>query len=158
MLVCYWLHLVAQFVGLSAIGGIPSQGRLLMQMQDHAYKAEDVVRFLRLLLRQISGKLLVIWDGASIHRAKEVKDFLRARGCQTAASGTLALLCPELNPQEGVWNLLKDVNSRISAVGTCPTWLMSFGMPKNACDIDRPFCNSASLMRDALFSYLCRGQ
>ena len=114
--------------------------------------------FLRLLLCKIPGKLLVIWDGASIHHAKEVKDFLRARGCQTAASGTLAWLCPELNPQEGVWNLLKDVNSRISAVEMSPTWLMSFGMPKNACDIGRPFSNSVLLMQGALFSYLCSDQ
>jgi len=65
---------------------------------------------------------------------------------------------PELNPQEGVWNLLKDVNSRISAVEMSPTWLMSFGMPKNACDIGRPFSNSVLLMQGVLFSYPCRGQ
>jgi hypothetical protein len=29
-----------------------------------------VVRFLQVLLREISDKLLVIWDGAPIHRAK----------------------------------------------------------------------------------------
>jgi hypothetical protein len=62
---------------LSAIGGITPQGRLVMQMQDRAYNAEDVVRFLHLLLRKISGKLLVIWDGSPIHRAKEIKAFLK---------------------------------------------------------------------------------
>ena len=39
---------------LSAIGGITQKGRLFMQMQERAYRAEDVVRFLRLLLRKIS--------------------------------------------------------------------------------------------------------
>lgn len=33
----------------------------------------------RLLLRKISGKLLVIWDGAPIHRGQAIKAFL-ARG------------------------------------------------------------------------------
>ena len=63
---------------LSAIGGITPQGRIFMQMQERAYCAEDVVAFLRLLLRKIPGKLLVIWDGASIHRAKVIKEFLAA--------------------------------------------------------------------------------
>jgi transposase len=49
-----------------------------MQMQESAYRAEHVVAFLRLLLRKISGKLLVIWDGSPIHRAKEIKAFLAA--------------------------------------------------------------------------------
>src|SRR5579885_2491110 len=62
---------------LAAMSGITPDGRLVMQMQDHAYRAEDVVRFLRLLLRKISGKLLVIWDGSPIHRAKEIKAYPR---------------------------------------------------------------------------------
>jgi len=72
---------------LCAIGGITPEGRLFMQMQEQAYRAEDVVAFLRLLLRKIPGKLLVIWDGASIHRAKGRK---RVSGCwcgRAASSG-----------------------------------------------------------------------
>jgi transposase len=41
---------------LAAISGITPDGRLLMQMQDRAYRAEDVVRFLRLHLSQDSGQ------------------------------------------------------------------------------------------------------
>jgi hypothetical protein len=48
-----------------------------MMEQDRAFKGEDVVRFLKHALRQIGGKLLVIWDGSPIHRSKVVKDFLR---------------------------------------------------------------------------------
>jgi hypothetical protein len=94
---------------LSAMSAITPDGRLFMQMQDHAYRAEDVVRFLQLLLRQIKGKLLVIWDGAPIHRGKVIKAFL-ARG---AAKGLhleqLPSYAPELNPDEGIWNYLKRV-------------------------------------------------
>jgi len=92
---------------LSAIGGITPDGRLFMQMQDHAYKAEDVVRFLRLLLRKISGKLLVIWDGAPIHRAKVIKAFLKRGAAKRLHLQRLPSYAPDLNPQEGVWNLLK---------------------------------------------------
>jgi transposase len=92
---------------LSAIGGITPQGRIYMQMQESAYCAEDVVKFLRLLLRKISGKLLVIWDGSPIHRAKEIKAFLAAGAAKRLHLEQLPGYAPELNPQEGVWNLLK---------------------------------------------------
>jgi transposase len=92
---------------LSAIGGITPEGRLYMQMQDAAYTAQDVVRFLRLLMRRISGKLLVIWDGAPIHRAKVIKDFLKRGAAKRLHLERLPGYAPELNPQEGVWNLLK---------------------------------------------------
>lgn len=92
---------------LSAIGGMTPQGRLFMQIPERAYRAEDVVRFLRLLLRKIPGKLLVIWDGAPIHRAKAIKEFLAAGAAKRLHLERLPGYAPELNPQEGVWNLLK---------------------------------------------------
>lgn len=92
---------------LSAIGGITPQGRIFMQTQDHSYKGPDVVRFLQLLLREVAGKILVIWDGASIHRGQAVKDFLKKGGAKRIHIERLPGYAPELNPQEGVWNLLK---------------------------------------------------
>ena len=92
---------------LSAIGAITPQGQIFMQMQERAYCAEDVVAFLRLLLRKIPGKLLVIWDGASIHRAKVIKAFLAAGAAKRLHLERLPSYAPDLNPQEGVWNLLK---------------------------------------------------
>jgi transposase len=92
---------------LSAIGGITPQGKLVMRMQDHSYKGPDVVRFLQLLLREIPGKLLVIWDRATIHRCQVVKDFLSKGGAKRIQLEQLPAYAPELNPQEGVWNLLK---------------------------------------------------
>jgi transposase len=94
---------------LAAISGITPDGRLFMQMQDHAFRSEDVVRFLRLLLRKISGKLLVIWDGASIHRGHEIKTFLARRAAKRLHLEQLPGYAPELNPDEGIWNLLKRV-------------------------------------------------
>lgn len=92
---------------LSAIGGITPQGRIYMQMQESAYRAQHVVGFLRLLLRKSSGKLLIIWDGSPIHRAKEIKEFLAAGAAKRLHLERLPGYAPELNPQEGVWNLLK---------------------------------------------------
>lgn len=92
---------------LSAIGGITPGGRLFMQMQERAYKAEDVVQFLRLLLRKITGPVLVVWDGSPIHRADVIKAFLASQIGQRVRLERLPAYAPELNPQEQVWNLLK---------------------------------------------------
>ncbi len=94
---------------LSAIGGITVNGRIFMQMQDHSYKGPDVVRFLQMFLREIPGKLLVIWDGAIIHRCQVIKDFLSKGGAKRIYLERLPGYAPERNPQEGVWNLLKRV-------------------------------------------------
>jgi transposase len=83
---------------LSAIGGITPEGWMYMQMQESAYRAEDVVRFLRLLLRKISGKLLVIWDGSPIHQAKEIKADLSAPAAWRLHLERLPGYAPELNP------------------------------------------------------------
>jgi hypothetical protein len=50
------------------MGGITPAGKLYLMVQEKAYRGQDVVRFLKHLLRHIAGKLLVIWDGAPIHR------------------------------------------------------------------------------------------
>lgn len=92
---------------LSAMGGITPEGKVIMQTQDHSYKGPDVVRFLQVLTREIPGKLLVIWDGAPIHRCKVVKEYLAKGGAKRIHLEQLPTYAPELNPQEGVWNLLK---------------------------------------------------
>ena len=94
---------------LSMMGGITTEGKIIMQSQDHSYKGPDVVRFLQLLTREIAGKLLVIWDGAPIHRCQPVKEYLRKGGAARVHLEQLPAYAPELNPQEGVWNLLKRV-------------------------------------------------
>ena len=92
---------------LSAMGGITPKGRLFMQMQERTYKAEDVVRFLRMLVRKIPGPLLVICDGSPIHRAEVVKQFLCSPMGKRLHLERLPGYAPKVNPQEQVWNLLK---------------------------------------------------
>jgi hypothetical protein len=65
-----------------------------MTVQDRAFKGDDVVRFLKHLMRQIEGKLLLIWDGSPIHRAGAVKDFLAGGGSFSAATRTVTRLRP----------------------------------------------------------------
>jgi transposase len=97
---------------LSVISGITPVGQLLLQMRKRPLRGPDVVRFLQHLLRHIPGKLLVIWDGAPIHRAKVVKDFLAQGGAARIWLEQLPAYAPELNPDEGIWNYLKRVELR----------------------------------------------
>ena len=94
---------------LSAISGVTPAGRLLTHVQAEAFRGPAVVAFLRQLLRQVRGKLLVIWDGAPIHHCQPVKDFLAAGGARRLQLERLPSYAPELNPDEGVWNHLKRV-------------------------------------------------
>ena len=57
---------------VSAIGVITPDGRLFLKTYDHAISSFEVIAFIGQLQRQIHGKLLVIWDGAPIHRSKEL--------------------------------------------------------------------------------------
>jgi transposase len=92
---------------LSVISAVTPHGQLFNHSQDQALRGPDVVGFLRQLLRQVRGKLLVIWDGAPIHRSQAVKDFLAAGAAARVHLAQLPPYAPDLNPDEGVWNLLK---------------------------------------------------
>jgi transposase len=96
----------------SVIGGLTDTGRLLLQMQASAFRGPTIVRFLQHLLRHIPGNLLVIWDGAPIHRAQVVQAFLAQGAAARLHLEVLPGYAPELNPVEGVWHYLKNVELR----------------------------------------------
>lgn len=106
------LHVPLTRDHLSVISAITERGQLLAQMQAHAFKGPDVVRFLKHVLCHIGGKLLIIWDGAPIHRDKAVKAFLVAGAGRHLRLEVLPGYAPDLNPDEGVWNHLKFVELR----------------------------------------------
>lgn len=95
---------------LSVIGAVTATGTLLLQVQEQAVRGPDVVRFLRHLLTHLPGKLLVLWDGAPIHRARPVKDFLAAGASRRLRLVPLPGYAPDLNPlDQGVWQHRKHV-------------------------------------------------
>lgn len=93
---------------LSLIAAIAPTGRIYVAGQDQSFTGEDIVWFLgKLCGRYRKRDLLLIWDGAAIHRSEAVKAFLQQR------PGRVHLEClpaysPELNPTELVWNQLKQ--------------------------------------------------
>lgn len=84
---------------LSAMSGITLEGKLYMIEQERAFKGEDVVRFLKHLLHQIEGKLLVIWDGSPIHRGGALKDFLASGAARRVQLEQLPFSTLWISPQ-----------------------------------------------------------
>ena len=61
---------------LSVISAVTPEGGLYLKMQEQAFDSVGVIGFLDELQAQVAGKLLVIWDGATIHRSKALKQYL----------------------------------------------------------------------------------
>lgn len=97
---------------LSVISAITPAGKLYLMMQAEAFKGPAIVRFLKHLLRQLPGKLLVIWDGLPAHHGPAVREFLAQGGAQRIHLERLPGYAPELNPDEGIWRYLKGVELR----------------------------------------------
>ncbi len=90
---------------LSAIAGITLRN-FYFRLYDGSIKAEQVVNFLGHLLRHLSGRLLIVWDGLPAHRSKRVKEFLAEQRGRVWLE-RLPAYAPELNPVEYIWGYWK---------------------------------------------------
>jgi transposase len=90
---------------LSVIGGIVLW-RFYFQIYSGSIKGLQVIEFLKHLRRHVPGKLLIVWDGASIHRSALVRDYIASTNGQIAVE-RLPAYAPELNPVEYMWAHLK---------------------------------------------------
>jgi transposase len=97
---------------LSAISAISPEGKLYFHSQDRALDSADVIAFLEHLLREVPGRLVIIWDGSPIHRSQTVKEFLANGAAQRLHLERLPAYAPELNPAEGFGQQLKGVELR----------------------------------------------
>lgn len=56
--------------------------------------------------------MLIIWDGAPIHRSQVIKNFLASGAAARLRLERLPGYAPDLNPDEGIWHYLKHVQLR----------------------------------------------
>ncbi len=70
-------------------------------------RSAQVIEFLRHLLRHLPGRLLIVWDGAGIHRSRAVREFVDSQGLRVVLE-YLPGYAPELNPAEYIWGHLKQ--------------------------------------------------
>ena len=89
---------------------VSAKGDMVYQLRDKPYDGLAIVGFLNLMLESVSGKILIIWDNASIHDCEVVRTFLsteeRAKRLHLVKQPTYS---PELNADEQVWRHLKCV-------------------------------------------------
>lgn len=92
---------------ISAITVSPRRRRLglCFQLFPKNIKGEEVLGFIRNLLRQLRGPVDLLWDGSPIHRRGLVQDFLHAH--PRIRTHRFPAYAPELNPDEFVWTRAK---------------------------------------------------
>ena len=96
---------------VAAMSGITMDGRLYTLVRHDALDSLDSVLFLKHLLPHVAERLLVIWDGSPIHKG-HVRTFLAEGGARQIQVEQLPPYAPDLNPGEGVWQQLKNVEMR----------------------------------------------
>lgn len=96
-----------QRFGLNIISAVSSRGEMRFMVVDGTIKAKEFIAFLSRLTVGVKHKVFLIVDGHPVHRSKRVKEYVASTG------GKLGLFylpgySPELNPDEFVWNELKN--------------------------------------------------
>lgn len=97
---------------LAVMSGITPQGHLYTLTREQPLTSVESVIFLCHLRRRLQRDLLVCWDGSPIHRSEMVKTFLAEGGAGFVHLEAMPAYAPELNPDEGVWQHLKNVEMR----------------------------------------------
>jgi transposase len=106
------LNVFETYDHLSVIGGITPAGDIYTMIQEEAINSIKCIAFLRHLQHFISRRLIVIWDRGPIHRSNEMKSFLSGGAAKKIHLERLPGYAPDLNPAEGIWAHLKQVDLR----------------------------------------------
>jgi len=93
---------------IGALCVTPGKRKIKLHLQSHRKSicGDEVIRFLKHLLRHVKGPIVILWDKHPIHRRRKVKDFLaRHPRVHVYEFPTSA---PELNPTEFVWTQISE--------------------------------------------------
>ena len=106
------LHSLLSRDHLSVISAVSPEGDLFLEVRETAFDSAGIIGFLGNLLAQIEGNIVLVWDGAPIHRSKLVKGYLAEGATCRLHLERLPGYAPELNPDEGIWQYLKHVEMK----------------------------------------------
>jgi transposase len=91
---------------LSAIAGV-TWWNFYFRLFPGSVRSPQVIEFLQHLLYHLDCRLLVVWDGAPIHRSRSVWEFVRQQKGRLWLE-SLPAYAPELNPVEYLWSHWKQ--------------------------------------------------
>ena len=99
--------------------------RFFFQIHAGSIKGPQAIVFLKHLQRHVPGKLMIIWDGASVHRSALVRDYVAGTNGRVEVE-RLPAYAPELNPVEYMWGHLKT--HEIANLIVTKAWELSLNM------------------------------
>ena len=93
---------------ISEISAISNSGRLEFTLHDKSIKSDEIINFMKQLLKQHSRRhLVIVMDQARPHVSKKNIKFINSQ--RRLHVYQLPPYSPELNPDEKVWNHLKNI-------------------------------------------------
>ncbi len=96
--------------GYNVLSAVTAEGEMDYSIQDGTVNGERYIGFLGGLIAGRNRPLIVLADHATFHHSKQVRDYVRAHRSQLRVF-FLPKRAPEYNPDEQVWNEVK--NNRI---------------------------------------------
>ena len=93
---------------IKMVSAISPKGELRFQVHEGRMNGGRFIEFLKALLRSVPGKIFLIVDGSSVHKAKKVREFVENETDGRLQVFFLPSYSPELNPDEWVWNNVKN--------------------------------------------------
>lgn len=97
-------HERVNLFGALLVSSDAKQIKLSVRSYNDTLKGEQVIQFLKHLLRQIPGEIVLVWDRHPIHRRKAVEKFIKTE--PRLHIYWFPVSAPELNPAEFIWTQL----------------------------------------------------
>lgn len=101
------LSVTMQRGGYNVLSVVLPQGTMRYSVTDDKVDSEAFIAFLEQLIRGRERPLILMMDHASFHHSKQVRDFVRRHRSRLRVF-FLPKRAPELNPDEQVWNEIKN--------------------------------------------------
>ena len=93
---------------VNMVSAISPRGELRFRVQEGTMNAGKFIDFLKALLDSVPGKIFLIVDGHPVHKAKKVCEFVKEKADGRLSIFFLPPYSPDLNPDEWVWNNVKN--------------------------------------------------
>ena len=87
---------------------VSPDGDLLYMIRNQPFDSKAIIEYLKYLKANLQRKLLIIWDGASIHHSEEIKQWLAKQKENDFFLVKQPYYSPELNADEQAWQQLKN--------------------------------------------------
>ncbi|CAG6398662.1 DUF4240 domain-containing protein [Actinacidiphila cocklensis] len=99
-----------------------SRSRLIYGLREYRGRKDEPKGFgwkdfCRLLVRariQLGGRIVLVWDNVRLHLTRGMREFIE-KNADWLTVFQLPTYAPDLNPQEGIWSLVKRVLGNIAA-------------------------------------------